>query len=163
MLWPSQQPSHRIAPGFTLLAGILLGFVTACARPTTTSQAEPQAAPLGDSTRASANTSGEIQKRPHESIATLLQGRTAGVDVAVNPNGSISVRIRGASSFYGSSEPLYVVDGTPIAPGPGGALIGINPYDIESIEVLKGPPETTLYGVRGANGVIVIKTKRPGR
>jgi TonB-dependent SusC/RagA subfamily outer membrane receptor len=77
----------------------------------------------------------------------------------MNPDGSISVRIRGASSFYSGTEPLYVLDGIPIQPGPRGALTGINPNDIESIEVLKHPPATSLYGVRGANGVIVIKTK----
>jgi len=81
--------------------------------------------------------------------------------VSVSPSGAISVLIRGAASFYGGSQPLYVVDGVPIQPGPGGTLVGINPYDIESIRVLKGPPETTIYGVRGANGVVVIKTKQP--
>jgi TonB-dependent SusC/RagA subfamily outer membrane receptor len=55
---------------------------------------------------------------------------------------------------------LYVVDGVPIQPGPGGSLVGIDPYDIESIEVLKDPADTALYGMRGANGVIVVKTKR---
>ena len=81
--------------------------------------------------------------------------------MTTNPDGSISVRIRGATSFLAGSEPLYVIDGTPIRPGYGGTLAGINPYDIESIEVLKYPPATTLYGVRGANGVILITTKRP--
>ncbi|MDH3570324.1 MAG: TonB-dependent receptor plug domain-containing protein [Gemmatimonadota bacterium] len=161
MLWFSQKSPGSALLARPLLAGILLGFVSGCARPATTSEAEPEAAPQEDRATASAITSSEVQKRSYESIANLLQGRTAGVQVAVNPNGSISVRIRGAASFYGSSEPLYVVDGIPFNPGPGGALTGINPYDIESIEVLKYPPETSLYGVRGANGVIVIKTKRP--
>jgi TonB-dependent SusC/RagA subfamily outer membrane receptor len=163
MLRFSQTFRRRAPLALTLLAGILLGFVSACARPTTTSEMEPEVAPLADQVEASDLTSGKVEKRPHESIASLLQGRTAGVHVAVNPNGTISVRIRGAASFYSSSEPLYVIDGTPFQPGPGGALSGINPYDIESIEVLKYPPETSLYGVRGANGVIVITTKRPKR
>ena len=68
--------------------------------------------------------------------------------------------IRGATSIYGNNEPLYVLDGIPIQPGPGGTLAGISPYDIESIQVLKDPADTALYGMRGANGVIVIKTKR---
>jgi TonB-dependent SusC/RagA subfamily outer membrane receptor len=169
-----------------------LGFLSACARPSVTSQAEPEAAPedssayviSGDEIQGSSRemseiielalqgrvseirqsnnmqSSGEVEKRPHESIANLLQGRASGVHVSTNPDGSISVRIRGASSFMSSSEPLYVLDGTPIEAGPNGALVGVNPYDIESIEVLKYPPATSMYGVRGANGVIVIKTKR---
>jgi TonB-dependent SusC/RagA subfamily outer membrane receptor len=105
----------------------------------------------------------EIEKRPHESIAALLQSRTPGVEVSANMSRGISVRIRGSGSFYGSSEPLYIVDGSPFRAGPGGMLTGINPYDIESIKVLKRPHETALYGVRGANGVIVITTKKPER
>ena len=76
------------------------------------------------------------------------------------PGGGIAVRIRGASSFNGSNEPLYVLDGFPMTPGPGGALTGINPYDIASIDVLKDAASTAIYGSRGANGVILIETKR---
>ena len=86
--------------------------------------------------------------------------RFPGVVVTRTPDGGLAVRIRGTTSIHGSNEPLYVIDGVPIRPGPGGALAGINPYDIESIEVLKDPASTTMYGVRGANGVIVITTKR---
>ena len=78
-------------------------------------------------------------------------------------DGGIAVRIRGVSSFYGNNEPLYVLDGMPIQPGPNGSLTGINPYDIESIKVLKDPADTAIYGIRGANGVIVIKTKTARR
>ncbi len=86
----------------------------------------------------------------------------AGILAGMLPT-SISVRIRGATSFYAGSGPLYVIDGVPVTPGPGGVLRGINPYEIESIQVLKNPAETAaLYGLWGANGVIVIKTKRPG-
>jgi TonB-dependent SusC/RagA subfamily outer membrane receptor len=56
-----------------------------------------------------------------------------------------------------------VVDGQVIQAGPNGSLSGINPYDIESIKVLKDPASLTMYGSRGANGVIVIKTKKGGR
>ena len=71
--------------------------------------------------------------------------------------------IRGAASVNGDNAPLYVIDGVPVEPGPNGDLTGLNPYDIESIKVLKDAASTTMYGVRGGNGVIVIKTKRPGR
>lgn len=161
MLGSAKKAPRRAMLALTLVAGVLLGSVSGCARATTTAETEPEAAPQAAPTTAAALTSNEVQKRPHEDIQTLLQGRTAGVHVAMNPNGSLVVRIRGASSFYASSDPLYVIDGTPITPGPGGALAGLNPYDIESIKVLKYPHETALYGVRGANGVIVIKTKRP--
>ncbi len=161
MLRSSLKFSGRALPALTLLAGILVGFVSGCSHPTTTSEAEPEAAPQEDSTSASTISSNEIRKRPHEPIESLLEARFAGVRVSRNSDGSIAVRIRGAVSFLGSSEPLYVIDGIPIRPGPGGSLSGINPYDIESIQVLKHPPATTLYGVRGANGVILITTKRP--
>jgi TonB-dependent SusC/RagA subfamily outer membrane receptor len=108
-------------------------------------------------------TSDEIHPAPGDPIEKVLQGRVSGVVVTSSPDGGISVRIRGASSFSGNSEPLYVIDGVPITPGPGGSLSGLSPYDIESIKVLKDPAELTMYGSRGANGVIVIKTKKPGR
>ena len=98
--------------------------------------------------------------RPGEPIEKVLQGRVSGVNVAQAPDGSLAVTIRGQSAFTGASQPLYIVDGQAIEPGPGGSLSGISPYDIESIRVLKDPADLTMYGSRGANGVIVIKTKR---
>ncbi len=90
----------------------------------------------------------------------LLAGRFPGVEIIPLASGDISVRIRGATSIMGSNEPLFVIDGMEISPGPGGALVGINPADIATIQVLKDVGSTALYGVRGANGVIVITTKR---
>lgn len=103
----------------------------------------------------------ERQGATDQPLEKVLQGRVAGVTVTRAPDGSIAVRIRGSTSILGNSEPLYLVDGMPIQPGPSGSLAGINPSDIESIKVLKDPAETALYGSRGANGVIIIKTKRP--
>ncbi|MGH7678680.1 MAG: TonB-dependent receptor plug domain-containing protein [Gemmatimonadaceae bacterium] len=60
----------------------------------------------------------------------------------------------------GGSEPLFLLNGVPYTPGPGGVLIGINPDDIESIKALKDPTELTLYGMRAGNGVIAITTKQ---
>jgi TonB-dependent starch-binding outer membrane protein SusC len=71
------------------------------------------------------------------------------------------VRIRGGSSLMESNEPLYVIDGVEVSPGVNGALTGINPYDIESIEVLKDATSTAMYGSRGSNGVILIRMKKP--
>ena len=101
----------------------------------------------------------EIEDAPSARLEELLQGRVAGVRVFRTPGG-IAVRIRGTSSIHGSNEPLYVVDGFPVSAGPGGALVGINPHDIKSIRVLKNASETAQYGVRGANGVVLITTKR---
>ncbi len=93
-------------------------------------------------------------------VAELLQGRFAGVDVRNVPGGGVSIRIRGAESAVLGTEPLYVVDGMPWMAGPNGALDDLTPDDIERIEVLKGPAATALWGGRGANGVILITTKR---
>ena len=95
----------------------------------------------------------------NESAEIALIGNVAGLEVTQMPNGGVSIRIRGPCSFYASCAPLYILDGSPINPGPSGSFTWLNPHDIESIEVLKDPSETALYGVRGGNGVIVIKTK----
>lgn len=100
---------------------------------------------------------------PGESIEKILHGRIAGVVVTPAPDGGIAVRIRGGSSIYGNNEPLYVVNGMTVTPGPNGSLTGISPYDIESITVVKDAASLAMYGSRGANGVIVIKTKRARR
>jgi TonB-dependent SusC/RagA subfamily outer membrane receptor len=89
----------------------------------------------------------------------LLVGRFPGVEVLHLPGGGISVRIRGATSLTLSTEPLYVIDGMPIHAEPGGALKWLAPQDVQRIEVLKDPGSTAFYGVRGANGVILITTK----
>lgn len=107
-------------------------------------------------------TAEDIERAPGQPLEEILKGRVAGVTVTQGEGGLV-VRIRGVSSFYGNNEPLYVLDDVPMTSGPGGVLRGISPYDIESINVLKDPAETALYGVRGANGVIVIRTKRPIR
>ncbi len=104
-------------------------------------------------------TSEQWKNQPAANAEELFAGRFAGVQVFRVPDG-IAVRIRGSTSVMGSNEPLYIVDGMTIEPGPGGALVGINPADIEKIEVLKDIGSTSLYGVRGANGVIMITTKR---
>jgi TonB-dependent starch-binding outer membrane protein SusC len=102
----------------------------------------------------------DIRSSEVRSVEELFAGRFAGVVVRQHPGGGISVRVRGTTSVYGSNEPLYVIDGMPIDAGPGGALVGLNPADIQRIEVLKDIGSTSFYGVRGANGVVLITTKR---
>ncbi|MGM0529112.1 MAG: TonB-dependent receptor [Bacteroidota bacterium] len=94
------------------------------------------------------------------SAQKALQGRTAGVLVQSNsnePGGSVSVRIRGSNSISSSNEPLYVIDGFPVSRETG---LNLNPNDIESMQILKDASATAIYGARGANGVILISTKR---
>jgi TonB-linked SusC/RagA family outer membrane protein len=117
----------------------------------------------------------ELSAARELSVTRYLTGKVAGVQVtntAAGTGGSSNVTIRGNSSITGSNQPLYVVDGVPIINQPLGAGRGnwgesdygdgigdINPEDIESVNVLKGPNASALYGSRGANGVIVITTK----
>lgn len=116
-----------------------------------------------DQDSADALTAEDLERQSDQPIERLLADRFPGVWLTRTAGGGIAVRIRGTTSLYGTTQPLYVIDGMPIQPGPNGSLAGINPYDIESIEVLKDAADTALYGVRGANGVIVITTKRPDR
>ena len=90
--------------------------------------------------------------------AQALQGKTAGVQVSQSskaPGGTISVRVRGNNSISSTNEPLYVVDGFPSSEG-----LNLNPNDIESMQILKDASATAIYGARGANGVVLITTKR---
>lgn len=105
-------------------------------------------------------TADDVQRAPNVPIEQLLQSKVPGIIVTRTDDGNIAIRIRGTSSFTGNTFPLYVVDGVVVASGPGGGLPGINPYDIDSIRVLKDATDITMYGSRGANGVIVIKTKQ---
>jgi TonB-dependent SusC/RagA subfamily outer membrane receptor len=106
-------------------------------------------------------TAEDIKDRPGEPIEVILAGRFPGVEVTRAADGGVAIRIRGGTSFNASNEPLYVLDGIPIEPRPGGSLQGINLHDIESIEVVRDPARAAQYGVRGANGIIIITTKRP--
>jgi len=101
----------------------------------------------------------QIEEIPVTNVNQALQGRAAGVDVvnrSFGLNQSPQIRIRGNRSIAAGNDPLYVIDGVPIA----GTINDINPGDIESIEVLKDASATAIYGSRGANGVILITTKR---
>ena len=119
---------------------------------------------------------------PQLSPQQLIQGKMAGVNISQNsgkPGASNTIRIRGGTSLTGSNDPLYVIDGVPISTSSGvsqanirgngtdvfdqeptNPLMTLNPNDIESITVLKDASATAIYGSRGANGVIVITTKR---
>jgi TonB-dependent SusC/RagA subfamily outer membrane receptor len=104
-------------------------------------------------------TAEDMARTPDQSIERMLQARVPGVLITRTPDGWLSVRIRGATTINGTTEPLYIIDGLPIQPGSGGSLVGINPNDIASIEVLKDAADLAFYGIRGSNGVIIVKTK----
>lgn len=115
----------------------------------------------------------EIKNAVITTVDQVLQGRASGVQVTAasgEPGADAVIRIRGNNSLNGSNQPLYVVDGFPMPPyveaganaygsSSQNGLYGINPNDIESLEVLKDAAATAIYGSRGANGVILIKTK----
>ena len=111
----------------------------------------------------------EIRKVAVTSLDQALQGRAAGVQITQNsgaPGGTTTIRIRGGNSIQGDNEPLYVIDGIPFKNDGAGSgsnfnvLSTLNPSDIESISVLKDASSTAIYGSRGANGVVIITTKR---
>jgi len=99
-----------------------------------------------------------MKDRPMSRPESALQGQLAGVVVRNNtgePGQDIQIRVRGAASVNASSDPLYVVDGMPM-----NTLVGINPSDIESMEVLKDAAAAAIYGSRGSNGVVMVTTKQ---
>jgi TonB-dependent starch-binding outer membrane protein SusC len=102
----------------------------------------------------------QLNEKATSSIESALQGRVPGVQIkttSASPGGSSSIVIRGGNSINSSIDPLYVVDGFPMSPTD--ATL-ISPQDIESIEILKDASSTAIYGSRGANGVVLISTKR---
>jgi TonB-linked SusC/RagA family outer membrane protein len=118
----------------------------------------------------------DVSELPVTSVGEMLQGRISGVDVTSvsgKPGAGMSIRIRGTSSLNGSSEPLIVVDGVPYETKVDasinfatatqeefGAMLDISPSDIQTIEVLKDAAASAVWGSRGANGVLLITTKR---
>ena len=95
------------------------------------------------------------------SLEQLIEGRVAGVEILRDGSGRVSLRIRGTNSLTSSSEPLYVIDGTTVQAGSfSDALSGVNPRDVARIDILKDAAATAIYGSQGANGVVLITTKR---
>lgn len=126
-----------------------------------------------DYTGAAETVSTQALKSTQRSLESALQGSIAGVNVTQTsgqPGSGLSIRIRGGSSIQGGNEPLYVIDGFPIynsdvtsgvlSGSPTNPLSAINPSDIESITVLKDASSTAIYGSRGANGVVIVTTKK---
>jgi TonB-dependent SusC/RagA subfamily outer membrane receptor len=103
----------------------------------------------------------EESHQTYAHIEELIEGRAPGVQVLRRSDGTYTLRIRGISSPTGRNEPLIVIDGTSAADGASSrALASVNPQDVQKIEVLKDAASTAFYGMRGANGVIVITTRQ---
>lgn len=115
----------------------------------------------------------DIEKQPVDNLILALQGRVPGMQIAAVtnslPGAGPQVKIRGTNSIAAGTAPLYILDGVPVPETENGvvgfsysqsALININPADIESVEVLKDADATSIYGSRGANGVVLITTRK---
>ena len=161
--WVVPKPRH-----LRIIGVLALSILTACA--TTRSAGEGAAADdsvdIGygevdrDNLTGSVSTvSGDDDTTRRSRTLSEMLSRVPGVQVVDRSGGRVTVRIRGTSSFQGGQDPLFVVDGI-LMPSADAALHGIDPNSIASITVLKDAGETAIYGSRGANGVIVIKTKR---
>ncbi len=101
-----------------------------------------------------------VEARPNASFAQTLQGQVAGLNITTGngqPGGDSVINLRGVSSLSGSTEPLFIIDGVPVDED---NFRSLNPNDIESLSVLKDAGATAIYGNRGANGVVLIKTRR---
>jgi TonB-dependent SusC/RagA subfamily outer membrane receptor len=141
----------RVLPSLTIVAGLVL----ACTHRVPNQVNGPTPPPRLPNGTMSAD---EASRQNATSLEQMLVGRISGVSVSPAPGGGIVVRMGGPTSFYSGQEPLIVVDGNPVAAS-GGTLTWLDPHDVEYIRALKDPSETAIYGVRGANGVILIKTK----
>lgn len=101
-----------------------------------------------------------IENRPVANVGDALQGQVAGLQVFTSsgePSATTSMRIRGVTSLYASTEPLFILDGSEISQN---TFISLNPNDIENITVLKDASSTAIYGSRAANGVVIITSKK---
>lgn len=101
----------------------------------------------------------DLMKVPTSDLSQALAGRVAGVQVTQSegaPGSSISIRVRGGISITQSNEPLYIIDGFPSEDG----MASLDPAEVETIDILKDASATAIYGARGANGVVVITTKK---
>jgi TonB-dependent starch-binding outer membrane protein SusC len=166
---------RAVTMGMTALwAPLLLGCVTgtpSSSPPAPRANADSIAIGYGHTTRERSTvavgsvTAEELDMMRVSRIEELLQGRVAGAEVVRTASGEYSIRIRGTASLMPQgvgTEPLFVLDGMPMAQGRplGSILLGISPYDVARIDVLKDAGATASYGSRGANGVVLITTKR---
>jgi TonB-dependent SusC/RagA subfamily outer membrane receptor len=152
--------SPRVVLSCALLVGLFSGCASAHPGDRPAPSPDPTAPkPTQPPEAGTTVTAKDLDDAGSDPIEKALASRVPGVSITRTPDGSLAIRIRGQTSINANAEPLYVIDGLPVQPGPGGSLVGINPHDIASIEVIKDAQSLSFYGVRAANGVILIKTK----
>ncbi len=154
---------HTIAAGALVLLG-------ACARAGSEppQQPAPDSVAVGYGKQATKDLTGAVSSVTPDSVSAhvativeLLEGRVPGLQVIHSPSGQIQLRLRGTNSLVGNNEPLVVIDGQLVSANDlTSALLAIPPTDVQRIDILKDAGSTAIYGVRGANGVILITTKR---
>lgn len=166
--------ASHIRGRFALTAPLVaVSLITAChgRKPATVAAPVPSdSVNVGYGTQAKRDVTGSVtqvnvpdQSGPHRTATTmadLLEGRVPGLEVNRLAGGAVSLHIRGVRSLNSSNEPLIVVDGVPQLAN-NAVLQDLDPHDIESISVLKDAGSLAAYGSRGANGVILITTKKP--
>lgn len=151
--------------GLRFAGTVTCAAILACSRATTADPADVEAARVADSaksvqaarSRSSASQAHDFtmdERARFTRVEQMIQAQFAGVQVT-NSGSSYSIRIRGTSSFAASNEPLIIIDGAQRSTG---ELSGMNPRDVVRIEIVKDA--AAFYGVRGANGVIIITTRR---
>jgi iron complex outermembrane receptor protein len=157
-------PIHRSRTTRTLVCVAALAAATGCGA----SRPRPHA-PAGDASPAAPHTGTasddhvdrDKSNQSYARIEEMIESRAPGVRVLHYQDGTIRLQIRGVTSPTGRTDPLIVIDGTPTTElRPGSALASLNPSDVVSIDVLKDAASTAFYGMRGANGVIVITTRQ---
>ncbi len=164
----AQSLCHRgLAGAVLVLAALAPGCATGRQHASAAQPSDSVQVGYGQQSRRDVTTAvSSVQTDPKRDVAAyqleqLIQGRVSGVEILRVDAGRISLRIRGASSFMASSEPLYVIDGVKVhAETFTDAMAGINPADVARIDVLKDAGATAIYGTEGANGVVLVTTKR---
>ncbi len=104
-------------------------------------------------------TADDIRRSPGQSLEQLLLARVPGLTVERAADGHSKLVLRGKNTILGDDEVLFVLNGIPLGPAAGGNLLAVDIHDIETVQVLRDAVATAAYGMRGANGVIVIRTK----
>jgi len=133
----------------------VLLLLAACSHRSSGSQSAEPGTPPG-----TVLTADDIRRSPGQSLEQLLLARVPGLTLTRAPDGHAVLHFRGTTTFLGDEEPLFVVNGIPLSPNPSGNLAAIDLHDIETVQVFRDAAATAAYGIRGANGVIVIRTKR---